>query len=146
MTSPGTGTHHHKLKAIIFTIGGVNYECQVQQWTLNPGVSEGERMYSFCPPDGGSFIMEPDPEPTLDVTFYAYWANGAISDFLWQHTGEVADYVLEHNPGRPDEHVRFSGQLRVAAPPTGGEARSVEQHEVSFQLLDLPTYERVASP
>lgn len=145
MTAPTGTTKHRKLKTITFKLNSQSYECQVQSWTLDPGMDEGERMFSFCGPDGGSFIEEPDPEPTLEMVFYADWSDGGISDFLWTNTGTVADFELHNHPNSPDQHVKWTGQVRIAAPPAGGEARATEMTEVTMQLLDLPAYERVST-
>lgn len=137
--------HHRKLKQIQFSIGAVSYECQVQTWNLDPGVGEGERMYSQCPQ--GEFIEEPTPEGTLELTFYADWRSDGISDFLMSNSGTSASFTLDHHPDIPDEHVQWNGQVRIAAPPVGGEARTTEMTEVTLQILGDVTdgYGRVAA-
>lgn len=126
-------TNHHKLKTIKFSLDGNSFECQIQTWTLNPGLEEGERMYAFCP--DGEFFEEPTPEGTLEVTFYADWRSGGVNDFLTLNSGQIADFVLEHMPNDPDQHVQWTGKLRLYAPPAGGEARATETTEMTFQLV-----------
>ncbi|WP_153030666.1 hypothetical protein [Amycolatopsis sp. YIM 10] len=130
------------MKVIQFTIGGTSFECQVQTWNLDPGIEDGDRLYSQCP--DGEAVEETDPEPTLEVTFYADWRSGGISDYLWAHNGETAAFVLDHHPNVPNEHVRWTGELVVKPGPAGGEARETEMTEVTFQCVGLPLYERVA--
>lgn len=137
--------HHRKLKQIQFAIGTINFECQVQTWNLDPGVGEGERMYAQCPQ--GEFIEEPTPEGTLELTFYADYRSDGISDFLWKNSGTTADFTLDHHPDIPEEHVQWTGRVRLAAPPTGGDARTTETTEVTLQILGDVTdgYGRVAA-
>ena len=137
--------HHRKIKQIQLAIDGVNYECQIQTWNLDPGVGEGERMYAQCP--DGEFVEEPEAEGTLEVTFWADWRSGGISDFLWTNSGKIAAFTLDHHPDIPEEHVQWNGKLRVVAPPTGGEARTTETHELTFQVIGDVTdgYGRVAA-
>ncbi|MBN9739509.1 hypothetical protein DMP23_00045 [Amycolatopsis sp. A1MSW2902] len=35
-----------RLKIITLTIGGVSVECQLNSWKLDPGVQDGDRLYS----------------------------------------------------------------------------------------------------
>lgn len=139
-------THHRKLgkNSLRLAIGAVNFECQVQTWNYDHGIGEGERMYSFCPADGG-FIEEPAPEPTLEVTFYSDWRSNGITDFLFKNAGSTADFTIDVHPDRASEHVQLSGQLRIAPAPIGGEAQTTETLEVTFQVLEPATYTRVGS-
>ncbi|TDP97649.1 hypothetical protein [Labedaea rhizosphaerae] len=144
-----------RLKVVVFTIGGQSFDCQLQSWTMDPGEDDGDRQWTFCSeastpenPTPNSFIEETDGEPTLQCTFYSDWRENGISDYLYAHNKEVADFVLDHHPDIVGEHVRWSGQLVIKAPPVGGDARDTEQSEVTFQVLgslgDGLTYERVA--
>lgn len=133
--------HHRKLKRIEFAIGETQFECQVQSWSLDPGIGDGERNYTFCP--DGEFIEEADPEPTLELTFYSDWRSDGISTFLWEHQGEEAEFTLDHHPDIPEEHVRWTGTVRVRPGPVGGEARETETTEVTLEIVGEPTFERV---
>jgi hypothetical protein len=133
-----SATHSRRLKLIEFTIDGTSFECQVQSWKLDPGIDDGDRMYSFCP--DGAFIEETDPEPTLELKFFADWRSAGISRFLWDHSGEEAAFVLDHHPDIPAEHVTWSGDLVVKAPPVGGEARETEFTEVTLQCVAMPVF------
>lgn len=133
--------HNRRLKTITFTLGGTSFECQVREWNLDPGEEDGDMLYSFCPT--GEDREETDPEPTLEVTFFSDWRSGGISDYLWTNGGQTVGYVLDHHPDIPEEHTRFSGQLKIKRPAVGGEARTTEVSEVTFALVGLPDYERV---
>lgn len=136
--------HTRKLKIIEFTIDESEFACQIASWTLDPGLEDGDVQFTFCP--DGSFIEETDPQPTLDVTFYSDWRSDGVSAFLWEHQGEVADFVLDHHPDIPEEHVRWTGQLIVKPGPVGGDAREYEQTEVTFQIIPTSLqFERVTS-
>lgn len=133
--------HHRKVKLIQFSLLTTNFECQIQNYTLDPGIAEGERQFTLCP--DGSFIEEPEPEGTLELTLFNDWRSGGISDFMWQNKGQEANFTLDLHPDIPDEHVQFTGRVRLAPPPVTGEARTTETTEMSLQLLDIPTYTRV---
>jgi|SRR5690606_15093959 len=133
--------HHRKLKQIEFSIDETQFECQVQQWSLDPGIGDGERNYAFCP--DGEFIDDPEPEPTLELTFYADWRSDGISAFLWEHKGEEAEFVLDHHPDIPAEHVRWTGRVRLRPGPVGGEPRTTELTEVTLEIVGEPKFERV---
>lgn len=133
--------HNRRLKLISFTVSGTDFACQVQSWTLDPGIEDGDRRYTFCP--DGEFLEETDPDPTLELTFFADWRSGGVSDFLWTHQGETAGFVLDHHPNIPGEHVRWAGTLVLKPGPVGGEARDTETTEVTLQLLSPPTYTRM---
>lgn len=126
-------THNRRLKLIEFSIDGEQFECQVQSWTLDPGIEDGERMYAFCP--DGSFVEEADPDPTLELKFYADWRSAGVSRFLWDHQGETVAFVLDHHPDIPAEHQTFSGEVFIKPGPVGGDARTTEMTEVTLQIV-----------
>lgn len=133
--------HNRRLKLITFTLGATEFQCQVNTWNLDPGIEDGERQYTFCA--DGEFIEDTEPESTLEVRFFSDWREGGISDFLWEHNGEEADFVIDHHPNITGEHVRWTGKLKVKPGPVGGEKNTTEATEVTFQCIGLPVYSRV---
>jgi hypothetical protein len=133
--------HQRRLKQITLDIGGDTFECQVKTWNLDPGIDDGDRIYSFCPT--GEDVEETDPDPTLDLTFFADWRASGISDYLWAHSGEAAAFTLDHHPDIVGEHVRWTGTVKLKAPAVGGEARETEMTEITLQCLGMPVYTRV---
>lgn len=140
--------HQRRLKVINFTIGALAFECQLRSWTLNPGVQDGERVYTYCSSGPNSFIEETDDEPTLQLTFFSDWRSNGVSDFLWSNNNTEAAFVLDHHPDIVGEHVRWSGSVLVKPPAVGGDARITEVSEVTLQIVgslgDGLVYERVA--
>lgn len=135
--------HHRRLKLINFQLGTDSFECQVNTWNLDPGIDDGDRQFTFCP--DGEFIEDTEPEATLELKFFSDWRSGGISDFLWSHNGEEADFVLDHHPDIPGEHVRWTGKVLIKPGPVGGDPRTTEVTEVTLQCVGLPVYERVAA-
>lgn len=133
--------HNRRLKLINFTLDGDSFECQVKTWSLDPGESDGERLYSYCP--DGQDVEETDPEPMLELTFFSDWRSGGISDFLWANRGAVVPFQLDHHPDIPGEHVRWTGTVQLKAPAVGGDARTTEESEVSLMVIGTPVYTRV---
>lgn len=129
--------HQRRLKIIQFTIDGTDYSCQIEDWTLDPGVKDGNRGYTYCQAGEGnnSFIEETDGEPTLQLKFLADWTVGGISDYLWKNNNVEAPFVLDHHPDIVGEHKRFSGTVILKAPPVGGAARDTERQEVTLMVL-----------
>jgi hypothetical protein len=125
--------HQKRLKLINFTIGGTNFECQLNSWTLDPGVKDGKREYTFCP--DGQFIEETDDEPTLKLKFFADYRSAGISDFLWSNPNTTAAFVLDHHPDIVGEHVRWSGSVLVQPAPVGGDARDTEMTEITLMII-----------
>lgn len=136
--------HNRKLIVIEFTLGTgpdqQSFECQVATWNLANNSEDGEKFFTQCP--DGEFREEPDPDYALEVTFYSDWRENGISDWLWANDGELVAFQLDHHPDRPAEHVRFAGNLYIKAPNVGGEARTTEQTEVTFQIEGKPDYTR----
>lgn len=132
--------HNRRLKLIQFTLDGTAFECQLNSWTLDPGEDDGDRMYTFCPE--GEFTEETDTDPTLDLKFFSDWRSNGISDYLWTHRNEVVEFVLDHHPEIPGEHVRWTGTVRIKAPAVGGDARTTEVSEVTLQVQTLNEPER----
>lgn len=135
--------HSRQLKLIEFTIGETNFECQLTSWTMDPGIPDSEIVYTFCP--DGAAAEDGVPSPTLQLVFLSDWREDGISDFLTAHSGEDADFVLDHHPDIALEHVRWTGTLRVKAPAVGGEARSGERTEITLQCIGDPVYTRVGA-
>lgn len=135
-----TAPHNRRLKLLELAIGDINFECQLSSWTMDPGLDDGDRQYTYCP--DGQFSEEVDPDYTLDLTFFSDWRENGISDFLTAHSGETATFVLDHHPDIALEHVQWSGSLVVKAPPVGGDARTTETTEITLQILGTPDYTR----
>lgn len=131
-------THNRRLKLIEFSIDGTQFECQVKSWKLDPGFEDGDRMYAFCP--DGTFVEETDPDPTLDLVFFADWRSTGVSRYLTKNTGQEADFVLDHHPDVPAEHVTWTGVVMLKAPPVGGEARETELTEITLQVVGTPVF------
>lgn len=130
--------HQVRLKLINFTLGGNSFECQVQSWTLDPGVNDGDRLYSYCP--DGVAIEETDNEPTLQLKFYADYRSAGVSNYLWTNANATVAFTLDHHPDIVGEHVRWSGNVLIKPPPVGGDVRDVEYSEVTLQCVGDPTF------
>jgi hypothetical protein len=135
--------HNRQLKVIEFTLDDVNYECQIVNWTFDPAIPDASRVETFCP--DGVVLEEGTAEPTLQLTFLSDWREGGISDVLTEHSGEDADFVLDHHPDISAEHVRWTGSVRLKAPPVGGEKNTGERTEITLQCLATPVYTRVGA-
>jgi hypothetical protein len=62
-----------RLKVITLTIGGISVECQLSSWTLDPGVQDGDHIYTYCP-DGAAVAETPvggdrGDNETTEITF-----------------------------------------------------------------------------
>lgn len=133
--------HQRRLKIVTFTLDGNSFECQVQSWKLDPGVKDGNRLYSYCP-DGIS-IEETDNEPSLELKFYSDWRSAGVSTYLWQNSNSTVAFVLDHHPDIVGEHVRWSGSVLIKPPPAGGDVRDTEMSEITLQIVGDPTFEQV---
>lgn len=137
--------HLRKLKTITFTAGGIPFQCQVKTWNLANNTEDGEKVFAFCGPGPeGEAREETDPDYALEMEFYSDWRSGGISDWAWTHDGETVPFVLEHHPDIPAEHVTWTGSLIVKAPNVGGEARTTEMTEATWQCIGKPDYTRGA--
>ena len=143
--------HLSKIKQIVLTVDPdeagagepVALECQIRSWNLTPPQEDGERIYTQCP--DGEVIEDADPVWSLEITFLSDWTAAGVSDFLMTNTGKVADFVLEHHPDIPAEHVQWAGKLKLKAPPIGGETRAREEQTVTFPCIGEPAYSRVGA-
>lgn len=133
--------HQRRIKLIEFTLDGVSFECGLKSWKIDLGEEDGDRIYSMCP--DGEDVEETDPDPTLDLTWWSDWRSNGISDFLWTNRGQTVAFQLDHHPDIPTEHVRWTGNVKLKAPPAGGEARETEMTEITLQIIGTPTYARV---
>lgn len=132
--------HNRKLKVITLDVGGTAFEAQVASWTLTNATDDPTLVYVFA--EGEEFAEDADPSYTLDVTFFADWRANGISDYLWSHDGQDVTFQLDHHPDIPAEHVRWTGTLHVKAPNVGGDVRTTEQTQVTFQCVGTPVYSR----
>lgn len=129
--------HHRRLKLVEFSLDGNNFECQLRNWTVANNTDDGERLYTFCPT--GEDREEADDDYALELEFYADWRSAGISEFLWQNDQQIVAFNIEHHPDIPAEHRRISGQVKVKAPPIGGEIRTTEMTEVTLPIIGRPT-------
>lgn len=134
--------HQRRLKVIELSLGTppISFECQLNSWTLTNNTSDGDKIYTYCP--DGEDVEEVEPDWALDLKFYADWRSDGISDFLTAHDQEDAAFVLDHHPDIPEEHVRWTGNVKLKAPNVGGDARTTEATEVTLQCIGKPVYSR----
>lgn len=136
--------HNRRLKKIQFALNALNFECQLSSWSLDPGIEDGDRHYTFCSNEAdNSFIEETDQEATLELTFFSDWRSNGISDFLWANSGQEATFTINHHPGVAGEHVQWTGRVMLKAPAVGGEARAIEVTEITLAVIGKPTYTRI---
>lgn len=131
--------HSRKLKLLQLKIGADNFECQLRNWVLDPGIPDGETLYTFCP--DGAAVDEGEPSPTLQCVFLADWRTTGISRFLWNHNGEQATFQIDHHYDIPAEWVRWTGTIQIKAPAVGGEARATELTELTFKVVGDPLFD-----
>lgn len=135
--------HNRKLKKITFTVDGNSFACQLKEWALANNTEDGEKIFSFCGPgEEGEDREESDPDYALEMTFFSDWRSNGISDWSWVNDGRTVGFVLDHHPDIPEEHVTWTGQLKVKAPNVGGEARTTEESEVEWAIIGKPVYTR----
>src|ERR1044072_6546824 len=101
-----------------------SYDCQLEDWTFDPGEPDGERIYTQCP--DGVYIDQGDADPSLMLKLLADWRETGVSWFLMEHSGEDVTFSLSHHPEVTAENIVISGTLRVKAPPIQG-ARQAER-------------------
>lgn len=130
--------HSRQLKVIEFTLGGTSYECQITSWNLDPAIPDAERVPVFCP--DGEVLEDGTPAPTLQLTFLSDWRVNGISRYLTKNTGANAAFQLDHHPDIPAEHVRWTGTVRLKAPPVGGTPRTGERTEITLQIIGTPEF------
>lgn len=135
MTTPA---HNRKLKKIVLTIGGITCQAQVKTWKMNNNTDDPEIFATFEP--GADFAEEAEPSYALEFTAYSDWRPGGISRFLWEQRGQTVDFVLDHQPDIPGEHVRWDGQLFIKAPSAGGDIKTTEQSEVVLTCVGEPNF------
>lgn len=124
--------HGRRVKSIVFSLDAESFECQVEDWTLDPGEPDGERIYTQCPE--GSFIDQGDPDPSLMLKLLADWRETGVSWFLMEHSGEDVPFSLSHHPEVTAENIVFTGVVRVKAPPVQG-TRQVERTEITMKVI-----------
>ncbi|GAB3372559.1 hypothetical protein [Amycolatopsis echigonensis] len=129
-----------RLKLLKLKIGTVQVECQLASWKLDPGVQDGDFIYTYCP--DGAAIGETDDQPTLQITTYSKWVADGFEDFLWKNRGTEAEFGIEHHYDIETEHVHWTGKLKVQPAPVGGDRGDNEQTEITFQLIGEPQYGR----
>ncbi len=136
--------HNRRLKTITLEVDGVDVECQVTSWKLNPPQNVvGDKVYTFCP--DGEFREETDPEDwTLDLSWVSDWRVGGLNRLLLAESGNVLAFTLRHHPTTTGEAVEFTGSIYAQAPPIGGDARTTEMSEVT--LLGVGTFPTPSYP
>ncbi|TDD98898.1 hypothetical protein [Jiangella asiatica] len=132
--------NHKKLKEITLTLDGVDYQCQVSNWQVVNNTEDGERFYTFCP--DGEFREEADPDYALELTYFADWTVGGISDVLTTLDGQWVTFLLVNHPDDPDWGVQWTGECKVKAPSAGGAVRTTETQTVTFPIEGKPIYSR----
>ena len=134
-----------KLATILLDIGGTNFEHQLIDFKINPTSDDGDVTYTFGgnpddPTKPGAIVEDVDPDESIDLTFLSDWATGGICDYLWVHNGETVSFQIDHHTNEVGQHTRFSGQLKLKAPPVGGAANDTEKTEITLKVVGSVNY------
>jgi hypothetical protein len=132
--------HNRKLKLITFDIDGTEFQVQCKTWQVVNNTELGEKVYTYAL--DGEFQEETDDNYSLTATFFADWRSGGISDFLWEHDGEIVDFQIDHHPDISGEHVRWAGEVTLKAPSVGGDVRTTEETAIELAIVGKPAYTR----
>jgi hypothetical protein len=139
--------HSRKLKIIEFGLDEgedeKEFQCQISNWVIENNTDDGERFFTFCP--DGEDREDADDDYALALTFFSDWRENGISDFLVEHNKELLPFRLEHHPDIPEEHVVWTGTVKIKAPNVGGDVRETESQEVTLPIIGLPVYSRGSS-
>lgn len=138
--------HNRRLDAITFDLDGVQYECQITNWRINPPQNVGDTVYTFCP--DGAFVEEVDPDAwTLDLSWVSDWRVNGLNRVLWAAATSAPDeplpFELVSHPTITGEAVSWVGEVIPRAPAAGGEARTTEMSEITLTGVGdvpVPTY------
>lgn len=141
MTAPVSTAHSRRLKVVQFILSNVDFECQLESWTVTNNTPDGAKTFTYCP--SSEFRMETDDDYSLALKFFSDWRSGGISDFLVVNNKALALFQIDHHPDIVGEHVRWSGTCILKAPNVGGDARTTEETSVTLQIIGLPTYARI---
>ena len=133
---------NYKLKVATLDIGGSQFQGQVTQMTIENNTDDPTIFYTFGG-DGSSFAEAAEDSYVLSLTGFADWTLGGFSDFLWAHDGETVTFQLDHHPDVVGSHVRWTGQVQIKAPTSGGEIRTTETTETTLGIVGKPVYSRV---
>jgi hypothetical protein len=133
---------NYKLKTAVIDIGGTDFQDQITTFNINNDTDDGETFDTFGGPNA-AFVEAADASFTLEITAFADWSLGGISDYLWAHDGETVTFQVDHHPDVVGSHVRVSGQLQIKAPSMGGEIRTTETTETTLVIVGKPTYTRI---
>jgi hypothetical protein len=133
--------HNRKLKTITFDLGGTAFQGQLSTWQMVNNTPDGAKIYTYAP--DGEAREETDPDYQLEMTFFADWRSGGISDYLTLNDGETAAFALDHHPDIVGEHVRWTGEVTLKAPNVGGDVRTSETTQVTLLCIGKPDYSRI---
>ena len=129
----------NRLKEITFSIDSITtFNCQIKQWNITNNTPDPEKIYTFCA--DGETRDEPDDDYVLELTFFSDWATNGFSEFTWVNDKEIVDFVLDHMTDVAAQHVRWTGQVQVKAVSAGGEARTNEEHSVTWAIIGKPVF------
>lgn len=125
-------------KNLLMTLGtpGVDYKCDVQSWTLEPGDPDTDSV-TFCNPDGeDTWTLKMTAVQSTDPT--SFWA------FVWEHAGEEVPFTAApHGNEEPTAaQPHFVGVVKVGRKPAiGGDAGSTNTYtfETEWDLVGEPT-------
>ena len=114
----------------------VDFSCDITAATLTPDTPEEIRK-RLC----GQRTVTGTTTWTLELTLDQNWATATpgphgLSLFLWEHAGELADFVIQW----PLEATEATGVVRLKPGPFGGTAGEIAEGDVTLGLDGQPTF------
>ena len=131
---------HRKLEVLTFLLGGTPFQDQLTAVVISNETDDAEIFYTYAA--DGTFAEAAEDSYTLELTFFADWSAGGISDYLWAHDGETVACQIDHLEAVAGEHVRFAGNVQIKSSNALGEVRTTEVTECTLAWVGRPAYTR----
>jgi hypothetical protein len=128
-----------KTAIVTFTSPALSdFSCQMM--ALNPAnnTPDGDKFYTYCADGSGEGRESADPDWSVTLRGKHDWTPGGISRYLHAQDGEEIELSITFDNAVAGWERTWVGTVTVKSPGDGGDVRSPQEFEVTYQYIGAP--------
>lgn len=134
--------NYKKYTTAVIEFGGTtpDYSCQVTTAQILNNTPDGERVFTFCASGNGEFRETPDAAWAVTLKWISDWTTSTgFNQYIAAHDGQTLSLTVHFDNGDSSGYGRtWTGNVVVKQPSDGGDVRTAETSEVTWNYIGIP--------
>ncbi len=115
-----------------------DFSCQLMAIQPTNNTPDGDKFYTYCADGTGEGREEVDQDWAITLRGKMDWAAAGLNRYLATNDGETVELVVNFDNGVTGFDRTWTGDVVIKMPGDGGDARSPEEFEVTWNYVAKP--------